>query len=80
MPTMGKYCKAFPVKRVQEWPEWNNKVKQSPNSAGHVFIHENYTVTGGIFLDQDIFLSDATPEWKEFCNTVLGFRTGLTQT
>lgn len=38
----------------------------------YVYVHRNFTVTDGIFVDEDIIFSDVTPEWIEFCQTVLG--------
>ncbi len=38
----------------------------------YVYVQRNFTVTDGIFVDEDIIFSDVTPEWIEFCQTVLG--------
>jgi hypothetical protein len=37
-------------------------------------VQENLAVTDGIFLDENVIFSDVTPEWIEFCRTVLGWR------
>ena len=37
-----------------------------------VYVHRNFTVTDGIFVDENIIFSEVTPEWIEFCQTVLG--------
>jgi hypothetical protein len=83
MPNMGRYCKAYPLNRVEEWPLWKAKMRPRIESAQadndetsleYVFIQENYTVTVGIFLDEEILFDDITPEWKEFCETNLGFQ------
>lgn len=37
----------------------------------YVYLHENFTVTDGIFIDENIIFSDVTPEWIEFCRDVL---------
>jgi len=37
----------------------------------YVYLHENFTVTDGIFIDENIIFSDVTPEWVEFCRDVL---------
>jgi hypothetical protein len=39
----------------------------------YVYVHRNFIVTDGIFIDENIIFSDVTPEWIEFCETVLGF-------
>ena len=38
----------------------------------YLYLHGNFTVTDGIFIDENIIFSDVTPEWIEFCRDVLG--------
>jgi hypothetical protein len=38
----------------------------------YVYLHGDFTVTDGIFIDENIIFSDVTPEWIEFCHDVLG--------
>ncbi len=38
-----------------------------------LYLQENFTVTDGIFLDQNIIFDKVTPEWREFCTKTLGF-------
>ena len=38
----------------------------------YVYVQRNFTVTDGIFVDENIIFCDVTPEWIEFCQTVLG--------
>src|SRR5882724_973706 len=38
----------------------------------YVYVQRNFTLTDGIFIDENIIFSDVTPEWIEFCQTVLG--------
>jgi hypothetical protein len=38
-----------------------------------LYLQENYTVTDGIFLDQNIVFDNLTPEWQEFCTETLKF-------
>jgi hypothetical protein len=83
MSTMGKYCKAYPLNMVEEWPEWKSKMKPNVEIAhvndgdtatDYVFIQENYQVTAGIFIDEDILFDDVTAEWREFCENHLKFQ------
>jgi hypothetical protein len=37
------------------------------------YLQENFTVTDGIFLDQNIIFQDVTPEWIDFCTNTLKF-------
>ena len=41
----------------------------------YVYIQRDYTVTDGIFLDENIIFSEVTPEWVDFCRNVLGLQT-----
>lgn len=38
----------------------------------YVYLHGDFTVTDGIFIDENIIFCDITPEWIEFCREVLG--------
>lgn len=38
-----------------------------------LYLQENYLVTDGIFLDENIVFDCVTPEWKNFCANTLGF-------
>ena len=40
----------------------------------YVYVQRNFTVTDGIFVDENIIFCDVTPDWIEFCRTVLGLR------
>lgn len=45
----------------------------------YVYVQRNFTVTDGIFVDENIIFSDVTPEWIEFCRTVLGLGNPIAQ-
>lgn len=38
-----------------------------------LYLQENYVVTDGIFMDENIIFDDVTPEWKAFCDITLKF-------
>lgn len=38
-----------------------------------LYLQENFTVTDGIFIDEDIIFDRVTPEWIEFCKSKLEF-------
>jgi hypothetical protein len=38
-----------------------------------LYLQANFTITDGIFLDQNIIFDQVSPEWIEFCKTVLKF-------
>jgi hypothetical protein len=45
----------------------------------YVYVQVNYTVTDGIFVDENIIFNDVTPEWIEFCENVLKRREAVNQ-
>ena len=89
MPTMGRYCKAYLLKQLREFPGWSEKiqtVKRKHPAPGQnadeaqpltddsiVYLQENYVVTAGIFQDEDIIFDQVTSEWMEYCKSVLNF-------
>ena len=90
MATMGRYCKAYPIRRLREFSQWternNNTRTEKQNIEGtevevnrslteddFLYLQKNYVVTDGIFKDENIIFDQLTPEWKDFCDTVLGF-------
>jgi hypothetical protein len=42
--------------------------------ADYVYVHMDFTVTDGIFIDENIIFSDVTSEWIEYCYSVLGLQ------
>ncbi len=73
MATIGKYCKAYLLKQFREYSQWceNN---QELTEEDVLYLQENYIVTNGIYLDENIIFDDVTPEWREFCHQVLNFQ------
>jgi len=41
--------------------------------ADYVYLQGNFTVTDGIFIDENIIFDEVTPEWIAFCRDVLGY-------
>lgn len=39
----------------------------------HFYLQEDYTVTDGIFLEENVIFSEVTPEWRAFCAESLKF-------
>src|SRR5215208_1939351 len=89
MATLGKYCKAYPLRQLRQFPGWNEKAENARKirrevdgeiveeareltDEDYVYLQRNFTVTDGIFVDENIIFSDVTPEWIEFCQMVLG--------
>jgi len=82
MSTMGRYCKAYPIQQFEQYDGWIHKARTPKTEASddsdtapprYYFLHENYTVTSGIFLDEDIIFDDVTESWIAFCEKNLAF-------
>ena len=84
MSIVGKYCRAYPLSRLRQFPGWTEKAEEARKirkevdgdiveeakkltDEDYVYLQLNYTVTDGIFVDENIIFSDVTPEWIEFC-------------
>jgi len=88
MATMGKYCKAYPIERFRQFSGWTenseNARKEKRQADGgeaevprdlndHLYLQENYTVTDGIFIDQNVIFESVAPEWVNYCKETLKF-------
>lgn len=89
MPTIGKFCKAYPLQLMRQFTGWQEKaenarmirkivdgetveVPRQLTDSDYLYLQRNFTVTDGIFIDENIIFNDVTPEWIEFCQSVLG--------
>jgi hypothetical protein len=48
------------------------EVVRELTDENYVYLHTGFTVTDGIFIDENIIFNNVTPEWIEFCRDVLG--------
>jgi hypothetical protein len=44
-----------------------------------LYLQENFGVTDGLFLDENVVFADAGPEWRAFCSGELGFAPPATE-
>jgi hypothetical protein len=40
----------------------------------YVYLQNNFTVTDGIFIDENVIFDAVSPEWIAFCRDVLGYK------
>lgn len=86
MAVMGKYCKAYSLKKLREFSDWTERAENarpakaegqtSPRQLSdddYLYVQENYVVTDGIFKDEHIIFDSVTSEWIEYCQNVLEF-------
>lgn len=43
------------------------------NDDDYLYLQENFTVTDGIFIDENVVFDDVTPEWMDYCKDTLNF-------
>lgn|ERR1041384_1200962 len=86
MNRLGKYCKAYMIDDLRKFSGWNESAREKAQDATDeaktagetdlsniLFVQDNYTVTAGIFLDENVILDTPTPAWIEFCRDTLRF-------
>jgi len=62
------------ARRIEK--ELHGETVQAPRdltNADYVYLQGNFTVTDGIFIDDNVIFDEVTPEWIEFCRNVLGY-------
>src|SRR5215510_16387989 len=96
MPTLGKYCRPYPLHLLRKFPGWSEKAENARKirkqvdgetveeireltDGTYVYVQGDYTVTDGIFIDENIIFDDVTPEWIEFCQEILLNHTPVSQ-
>lgn len=50
------------------------EVPRELTDSNYLYVQQNFTVTDGIFLDENIIFDDVTPEWIDFCINELGVK------
>jgi hypothetical protein len=82
MNKMGKYCKAYMVPSFREFSGWTEmsenarKENDSPRQlteGDFLYLQENFVVTDGIYIDENVIFANVTPDWIDFCKNVLKF-------
>jgi hypothetical protein len=71
-----RFCKAYPAERVLKYQgvaEHLEKHVAALRDRPVVYLHDDFVIRSGVFLEDDIIYSDTTDRWKEFCSTELGF-------
>lgn len=61
------------------WTESSDNARQENGSprqftdSDFLYLQENFVVTDGVFLDENVIFDKVTPEWVEFCKNILKF-------
>ena len=64
--------KAENARRIRK--ELDGEIVEEPREltdTTYVYLQGDYTVTDGIFIDENVIFNDVTPEWIKFCEEVL---------
>lgn len=56
------------------------EVQRQLTEADYLYLQEDYTVTDGIFIDENTIFADVTPEWIAFCKNNLNFEIAASET
>jgi hypothetical protein len=79
---MGNYCKAYMVPRFREFSGWaeipenarkENGAPRQLTDSDFLYLQENFIVTDGVFMDENVIFDKVTPEWIDFCKNSLKF-------
>lgn len=82
MGRMGKYCKAYMIPSFRAFSGWTENSENARKENGSprqltetdfLYLQENYVVTDGIFVDENVIFNNVTSEWIEFCKNTLKF-------
>jgi len=88
MKVLGTYCKGYLVSSLREFSGWEKSasnvknvkpdgqeviVERALEDDDILYVQENYTVTDGVFMGENVVFDRVTPEWIEFCKTNLKF-------
>lgn len=89
MKEIGGYCKAYTARDYRRYQKWienppnltsekleggSTAEKGSFGDDDILYLQENFTVTRGIYLNEDIVFDQVTPEWIDFCQNTLSFK------
>jgi hypothetical protein len=74
---LRKYCKAYYLRDLRQFSAWTekNEVDEQPLTDDDVvYLWDDFTVVRSpIIPDKGIVFDAVTPEWQQFCTTILRF-------
>lgn len=73
---MRKYCKAYPLSEMRQFPGWSEKraadeAELSDDSI--VYLWDDFTIVKSPILDTGMIFDTVSPEWLDFCQNTLNF-------
>jgi hypothetical protein len=73
MADIGRYCKAYLLSNIRQFPEWENDKASAMADDAIIYLQEDYSVTEDVFMDEKILFDGGGESWKEFCVNELQF-------
>jgi hypothetical protein len=83
MTQISNYCKAYLARELRQFHGWSEQVpplaipaektESMEDEIEYFFLHDNFIVTAGVYCDENVVFDQVTPDWKEFCKTILNF-------
>jgi hypothetical protein len=73
---MRKYCKAYYLKDLRKFQSWTEKGQENEPALTDedvVYLWDDFIVVRSPVLPGGEIFDAVTPEWQEFCTTVLQF-------
>jgi hypothetical protein len=70
---MQKYCKAYHLKDLRQFPLWQEPHQEELTEDTVVYLWDDLTVVKSPLLAGQVLWQSATPEWKAFCRETLLF-------
>ena len=74
---LKKYCKAYYLKDFRQFRDWTEKRENDEPELMDddvVYLWDDFTVVRSpVIPDKGLVFDTITPEWQEFCTTVLQF-------
>lgn len=76
------YTRAYHLSELQTFPGFAERKSHLMTDSAQattdgdplVFIHQDLTVTSSMWHTENVILDTVTPEWREFCESVLRFK------
>ncbi|AUY52514.1 hypothetical protein [Streptomyces sp. CB01881] len=73
---MKSYSKAYPLAELRRFPGWAAAATPAERALADEefgYLGEDLVVLADPIREEGVLFSEGTPEWREFCASVLGF-------
>ena len=73
---MRKYCKAYQLSDMRQFSDWNEKREENEPELSDddiCYLWDDFTVVKSPVRDKGVLFDAVTPQWQDFCTTMLQF-------